>query len=198
MIYLGYWAFILLKVRYAIPPFACLGLLMAALTKHFYDAPRSKNMQRAVGLSLIAVETFVLVFAVMGLMIIEINGPQLAYFAGRIDKPGYLHAAMRTYGSVDYLKHSAGPDASVFGVDNFSRAYAPDPWKFDAMWCSPESCAASDVVTHVKKSGAQYAILPENPAILPDLLDRLGNPKRLYQDPYFSVYQLRPEFIKNP
>ncbi len=187
VIYLLYWAFILLKVRYAIPPFACLGLLMAALMKRFYDAQR----WRIVGLSLIAVETFALVFAVMGLMIIEVNGPQFAYFAGRLDKPGYLRAAMRTYGSVDYLKHSAGAGASVFGVDNFSRAYAPDPWKFDATWCSPESCVTSQVVADVKKSGAQYAILPENPATLPDLLDRLGNPERLYQDPYFSVYQLR-------
>jgi hypothetical protein len=188
VIYLLYWAFILLKVRYAITPFACLGLLMAALTKRFYDAQK----WRVVGLSLIAVETFALVFAVMGLMIIEINGPQFAYFAGRLDKPGYLRAAMQTYGSVEYLKHSAGPDASVYGVDNFTRAYAPAPWKFDAMWCSPESCVTSDVVAQVKKSGARYAILPENPAILPEILDGLGRPERLYQDPYFSVYQLRP------
>jgi hypothetical protein len=44
----------------------------------------------------------------------------------------------------------------------------------------------------VKKSGAHYAILPENPLILPEVLDRLGRPERLYRDPYFSVYRLHP------
>lgn len=222
-IYLCYWAFILLKVRYAIPPFALLALLMAAWIKRFYDAQPGldqlrgyrRSSQKAyslegaltnrtklveakssigltVRLSLIAVETYALLIAVMGLMIIEINGPQFAYFAGRLDKPGYLRAAMRTYGSVEYLKHFAGTDASVYSVENFSRAYAPDPWKFDAMWCAPESCAAGEVASQVKNSGAQYAILPENPAILGDVLDRLGRPERLYRDPYFSVYRLQP------
>jgi hypothetical protein len=222
-IYLCYWAFILLKVRYAIPPFALLAVPMAACMTRFYDAQPGRDQLRgyrrssqevdsiestvtsptklveaksrqglAVRLSLVAVETYVLLIAVMGLMIIEINGPQFAYFAGRLDKPGYLRAAMRTYGSVEYLKHSAGTDASVYSVENFSRAYAPDPWRFDAMWCAPESCVAGEVVSQVKKSGAHYAILPENPLILPEVLDRLGRPERLYRDPYFSVYRLHP------
>jgi hypothetical protein len=187
-IYLCYWAFILLKVRYAIPPFALLAVLMAAWMKQFYDAQPAWPVRA----SLIAVETYALLIATMGLMIIEINGPQFAYFAGRLDKPGYLRAAMRTYGSVEYLKHTAPADASVVAIENFSRAYAPDPWKFTAMWCAPELCGADKVVAQVKKSGAQYAILPENPALLPEVLDRLGRPERLYRDPYFSVYRLQP------
>jgi hypothetical protein len=186
-IYLGYWAYVLTKVRYAIPPFALLAVLMAARMKRFYDA----QAWRAVRLSLIAVETYALLIAVMGLMIIEINGPQLAYFAGRLDKPGYLRAASRTYASVEYLKHFAGSDAAVFAVENFDRAYAPDPWKFDAMWCGPSTCAAGQVVSAVKNSGAQYVILPENPALLPEVLDGLGRPERLYRDAYFSVFRIR-------
>jgi hypothetical protein len=187
-IYFCYWAFILLKVRYAIPPFALLALPMAASIKQFYDA----QPWRAIRFSLIAVETYALLVAMMGLLIIEVNGPQFAYFAGRLDKSGYLRATMATYGSVEYLRRSAGTDASVYAVENFTRAYAPDPWKFDAMWCAPESCVATMVVSQVKNSGARYAILPENPAILPEVLDRLGYPERLYRDPYFSVYRLRP------
>jgi Dolichyl-phosphate-mannose-protein mannosyltransferase len=184
--YLCYWAFILLKLRYAIAPFALLALLLAGRMKTFYDSQPG----RIVRVSLIAVETYALLIAVMGVMIIEVNAPQFAYFAGRIDKPDYLRAAMRTYGSVEYLKHSAGADASVYSVGNFSRAYAPDPWRFGAMWCQPESCGAAKIASRVQNSHAQYAILPENPALLPEVLDRLGHPERLYRDPYFSVYRV--------
>jgi hypothetical protein len=185
-IYLCYWAYIIVKVRYAIPPFALLAVLMAARMKRFYDA----HTGRVVRLSLIAVETYALLIAVMGLMIIEVNAPEIAYFAGRIDKAGYLRAATRTYASVEYLKRSA-PGASVYAVENFDRAYGPVPWKFDAVWCEPSICTADAVVSGVKKSGDQYAILPENPAILPEVLDRLGHPERLYRDPYFSVFRVR-------
>lgn len=190
-IYLCYWAYVLQKVRYAIPPFALGAVLLAARMKRFYDTQPS----RIVRLSLIAVETYALLIAVMGLMIIEVNGPQFAYFAGRIDKPGYLRTAMPTYGSVDFLKKTAGADASVYAVENFSRAYAPVPWKFAAMWCSL-GCTSGKVVTRLKRSHAQYAILPENSAMLPDELDRLGHPERLYHDPYFSVYRIDAEKIR--
>ena len=80
--------------------------------------------------------------------------------------------------------------ATAKGLHNAGVTNEQTMWKFDAMWCSPESCVAGDVVSQVKKSGAQYVILPENPAVLSAVLDGLGSPERLYRDPYFSVYRV--------
>ncbi len=132
--YLVYWAWILTKVRYAIFPFALLSVLIAARLRTFYDAQRG-GAGWWVGISLLGVQTYCLLIAMMGLMIVGINGPQFAYFAGRLDKPGYLRAAMQAYGAVEFLDRTDRTHARVLGVENEARAYAPDPSNFDAMWC---------------------------------------------------------------
>ncbi len=187
-VYLFYWAAILIKVRYAIAPFALLAVLAAACLKQFYD---SRDRGSLVKISLIGVETYCLLIALMGLMIVGINGPQLAYFAGRLDKPGYLRAAMQAYGPVEFLNHVGTRDAGVFGVENAARAYAPDPFHFQAMWCPDDApCSAARVVANTERSGAEYLILPENGSVPPDVLAELGNPQRVYRDAHFSVYHL--------
>ena len=187
--YFLYWSAMLIKVRYAIAPFALLAVLAAAWMKSFYE---SRATGFWVKLSLIGVETYCLLIALMGLMIIGINGPQLAYFAGRLDKPGYLRAAMQAYGAVEFIGHNASPThAGIFGVENLARAYAPDPFHFQSMWC-PDSapCSAARVVVNAQRSGAEYLILPENGSVPAEVLAGLGHPDRLYHDDHFSVYDL--------
>ena len=187
-LYLFYWALILLKVRYAIAAFGLLAVLVAGWMKSFYDWP---GAGRVVKLSLIGGETYCLLIALMGLMIVDINGPQLSYFAGRLDKSGYLRAAMRAYGPVEFLDRSHTDHAPVFGVENLARAYAPDPFDFQAMWCRNDApCVSRDVVLNVQRNRAEYLILPENGRVPADLLAELGHPQRVYRDAYFSVYHL--------
>ena len=187
-VYLLYWSVILLKLRYAIAAFALVAVLVAAWMKDFYDSPRSGL---AVKLTLVGAETYCLLVALMGLMIVDVNGPQFAYFAKRLDKPGYLRAAMQAYGAVEFLDRSHTGNAHVFGVENLARAYAPDPYDFQAMWC-PDSapCSPQDVLANIRRNRAEYLILPENGSVPPDVLIQLGRPERVYQDPFFSVYHL--------
>ena len=187
-VYLFYWALILLKVRYAIAAFGLLAVLVAAWMKSFYDSPAAG---RVVKLSLIGAETYCLLIALMGLMIVDINGPQLQYFAGRLDKPGYLRAAMRAYGPVEFLDRSHTDHAPVFGIENLARAYAPDPFDFQAMWCPADApCVSRDVIVNIQRNHAEYLILPENGRVPQDVLAKLGHPQRVYRDAYFSVYRL--------
>jgi hypothetical protein len=187
--YLVYWASILTKVRYAIFPFALLCVLSASLLKTFYDAQRG-NSGWLVKISLIGVQTYCLLIAMMGFMIVGINGPQFAYFAGRLDKQGYLRAAMQAYGAVEFLSRTDRTHARVLGVDNVARAYSPDPSDFDAMWCpSQRACDADKIVARAKQDGAEYLILPEH-KVPNEVLERLGSPEKVYRDEYFSVYRL--------
>lgn len=187
-LYLIYWSFILVKVRYAIAPFGLLAVLVAAWMKTFYD---SRAAGRAVKLSLVGAETYCLLIALMGLMIVDINGPQLSYFARRLDKPGYLRAAMQAYGAVEFLDRTHANHANIFGVENLARAYAPDPLHFQAMWCPDNApCKSKDVVLNTQRNAAEYLILPENGSVPSDVLARLDHPQRVYRDAYFSVYHL--------
>ena len=187
-VYLLYWSWVLVLVRYAIAGFALLAVLFAAWMKSFYD---SHGAGLVVKLSLLGAETYCLLIALMGLMIVSINGPQISYFAGRLDKPGYLRAAMQAYGAVDYLNRAQTGHAGVFGVEDLARAYAPDPFHFQAMWC-PKTvpCSSAEVIYNAQHYGAEYLILPEDGSVPPDVLTKLGHPERVYRDPYFSVYHL--------
>ena len=71
-----------------------------------------------------------LAFALLPGMMIEINAPQLAYFAGRLDKAGYLRAAMAGYPVIERLNALADADDRVISVNNCSAAYAWDPARF--------------------------------------------------------------------
>lgn len=183
------WAWFLTKVRYAIFPFALLAMLIAAWVKRFYDAtPRG----RFVRISLLGVETYCLLIALMGLMIVGINGPQIAYFARRLDGPGYLRAAMHAYGAVEFLNASGGPHPRVFGVDDMARAYASDPPDFDGLACvSQRLCRPEKVLQMVREEGTEYLILPENGWDWKGTLEQLGSPESVYRDAYFTVYDLR-------
>ena len=189
VVYLGYWCLILKKLRYAILPFSLLAMWMAARLSRFYS-----GKSRAVQVSLVAVAAYCLLIATIGLMIVGINAPQFAYFARRLDKPGYLRAAMRTYGAVEFLRKNAAPHAKVFGVENLSRAYSADPESFDGMLCPGAlPCDAAKVTDAARAAHAEYLILPENGKVaIPEVLAQSGlatrATTRVYVDSYYSIY----------
>lgn len=188
-VYLVYWMSVLTKVRYAILPFALLAILAAAMMVRFYDR-QSGALGKAVRGSLLGLETYCFTAALMGLMIVGVNGPQIRYFAGKIDKFGYLHAAMQAYGAVQYLWSTHDSNARVFGVMNVARAYAPNPMGFDGVACPLGPCDPADVVKRAKANASDFLILPADGRQYREVLARLGNPPRVYQDDYFSVFRV--------
>jgi len=181
------WAGILPKVRYAAFPLALLALWMAGWVKKFYDAHG-----RSVRVSLIGVETYCLLIALMGLMIVGINGPQIDYFARRLDTAGYLRAAMHAYGAVEFLNTSGGTHPRVYGVDNLPRTYASNAPEFDGIMCLPQRpCRVPRVIAGVRKDEPEFLILPQNGMDWTGALAQLGSPKSVYRDAYFTVYDLR-------
>lgn len=184
--YLLYWGAILDKVRYAIPPFALMAVWLAACARRFYDDHSS-----AVRVALAGIISYCALIGIMALLIVGINGPQFEYFAGKLDKPGYLRAAMRAYGAAAFLREADRKNEPVFGVDNLARFYSATPSEFGGVLCDkPRACSPARIISGIRQAGARYLILPEGRMAWGPMLEELGRPTRVYSDAYFSVYYL--------
>ncbi len=110
---------------------------------------------------------------------------------GRLDKPEYLRAAIRTYRSLEYLQRTAPPSAGIFGIDNCSRACAPNPLPFHCALCPSGGCDVHKVAADLNRYRPRYVIVPEGSAAMEAALNE-GRPwTRIYRDDYFGVYELR-------
>ena len=138
---------------------------------------------------MIAVVTYCLLIATMGFMIVGVNGPQFAYFAGRLDKPGYLRAAMQAYGAVEFIAHT-GTKARIYAVENEARAYAPIRSPFRRCGARRQCHVRPTRSRPRRQNDADYLILPENGAVPEQRCNSSGGPERVYRDAYFSVYHL--------
>ncbi len=189
-LYLLLWATILTTLRYAIVPFAMMALLAAASAVRFHDAQKGAIGAGIRGLGM-AAGAYSLLVALMGILILETNGAQIAYLAHRLDRDRYLKTVLPTYASLEYLRDE-GVQASVLGVDNCSRAYAPDPFRFQCVLCPPEGCRVDAVVAQVERQSPQYLILPVNRlgAEVAQKVSDVNSARRVYQDRNFEVYEL--------
>jgi hypothetical protein len=66
-------------------------------------------------------------------MILEINYPQLRLLAGRLDRAGYLRAALVPYRSLEYLAAHTSPRDRILGLDNQADCYAPEFPRYRSM-----------------------------------------------------------------
>ena len=121
-LYLGY---VWLIIRYAIVPFCILAVLTSGRLVSFYE-----SSGRLVKGALLAATAYSFLFALLPTMISEINGPQLSYFAGRIDRESYLRQTLAFYPSIRYLADNAPHEALVLSINNSARGYAPSPGRF--------------------------------------------------------------------
>jgi hypothetical protein len=186
LVYFAYWAFVVDKVRYAIVPYSLAAIAIAAWIHRRHGQTSGAGRMALAGLV-----TYALLISTMGLLIVGMNGPQIAYFAGRLDKPGYLREAMHAYGAVEFLHRTGQPHARVFGIENLARAYAPDPYVFTAIWCSQRrGCQADAVARQARDYRAEYLIAIDSGVVPEETLTLLGSPERVYRDAYFSVYRL--------
>jgi hypothetical protein len=188
ILYLAYWANVLSTLRYAIVPFAILALTLARSAVLFYDSRRSN----AVRGSILGIQIYCLLFALLGIFIIEVNVPEIAFLAGRLNRSSFLHSALRTYGSLEFLKSVAKPGEPIFGIDNCSRAYAPNPLQFSCVLC-PGDCELGELRAKMDQQPPRYLIVGEErrPEGITGILEA-DSWMKIYHDEYFSVYERRP------
>ncbi len=187
---LAYWIYHVPGLRYATAPLALLTVLSAARLPAFGDA--HGRFTRA---SAVAVLGYVLLFGVCGALIIEVNAPQLQYFARRLDKSGYLHEALRTYGSMEFLRRAAQPGERVFGVSNCSYAYAPEPANMQCYMRRREVYSESDfknVRDWLPLGGFRYLIVPCDASgdAFRHGIAPLDGAQPAYRDAYFEIYRV--------
>jgi hypothetical protein len=178
--YMLYWALVIGRSRFAIAPLSIVCVLTAGAMAHFY-----RTASRTVKISIVAASAYALLFALLASAIVEINAPQLLYFAGRIDKAGYLRRAMLPYRTLEFLHKDAHSGDAVFSAGNCAVAYAPDPSGFD---CILESPRLGDIVkTAMAERKYRYLILPAGHSHLapPDW-------PAVYADESFQVYRRDP------
>lgn len=182
-IYLVYWSTALNTLRYAIVPIAIICLLTSVRVFRFYETSPT-----LVRVSILGAMIYCFLFAMCVMMIAEINAPQLAYFSGKLDKPGYLRQALVTYGSLEFLQNHTETGDRIFAVENCSAAYAPDPIRFQCDLCGRGHCTAADISQRVRSGSYSYLILPDRPlyADLPGDLRRAC----VFDDGRFAVYRL--------
>lgn len=189
---LTYWACHIPALRYAAAPLALLAALTAARLPTL-----ASSYGRWTSASVTAALAYALLFGVCGVLIVEVNGPQLDYFRRRLDKAGYLREALRTYGSVEFVRRAARPDERVFGVGNCSYAYAPEPSNMRCYMNRNEFYTETDaetVRTQFVLGEFRYLIVPQGEsgrAILRAAGPSL-EPAPAYQDAYFAVYRVPP------
>ena len=189
-VYLIYWATQAAVLRYAIVPLLILMSLSAARCM----ALAGSLAQWARGL-LAGALAYALLFALCVVLIIEVNGPQLRYFAFRIDKSQYLREALRTYRSLESLRAPWRAGDRIFAIGNCSYAYSPDPAAMNCSMPGRDGYGPSDtarILDLLRARDYRFLIAPEHP-IRQAIVDGLRPARRavpLYRDPYFTVYEL--------
>jgi hypothetical protein len=180
--YLTYWLATSGAIRYALLPFCLLTALLAGNLATFYDQVRI----RAVRASLVCAFAGVLLLSVLGIAIIEINGPMLALLTRRIDGAAYLRAVLPGYGAVVWLNGNREAGAAV-AVQDFARAYAPDP----GVFFTP-SLDYPDLKRIVVEHAASFVILPEGVAGvgIQEYLPASWDATLAYGDAHFAVYRI--------
>ncbi len=186
IVYFLYWAFIMSTIRYAILPIAIVAIIAAEGAVRFFDVQPAS----IVRISVASLSIYGLIIAILGIIIIEVNAPQIAYFAGKQNRAGYLRNALATYGSLEFLQAAAKQEEEIFGVNNCSRAYAPNPLRFQCTLCPFDGCKGSEWNGGLAKYQPRFLILPESESFSEarKQLNRLAW-KRVYRDESFGVYR---------
>ncbi len=179
-LYLAYWAVVHGVPRFAIAPILILNVLTAGRLILFCSRSRP-----ALSFSLYAASAYALLFGLLGAAIVEINAPQFRYFAGHIDKAGYLRQAMVPYRAVEFIRGVARPGDAVFSFSSCLLAYAPDPSAFHCAW--PAESTPDRFTAALARRDYRFLMLPAAyTALVPP------GWKMVYADESFRVYRHDP------
>ncbi len=187
---LAYWVYHIPTLRYAAAPIALLTALTAS------RLPALGDLHGRWGPASVTVAlAYALLFGACGALIIEVNAPQIRYFARRLDKRGYLEQALRTYRSIQFVRGAAQPGERVFGVGNCSYAYASEPANMQCYMNRNEIYTDEDaqrVRAQLLAGGFRYLIVPQGTpgGVILRVAGPLVDAAPAYQDPFFAVYRV--------
>ena len=188
LIYLLYLGYVWMIIRYAIPTFIILFLLTIVRTFVLYET--SGKWTRGLIEGALA---YSMMFAMLPAMITEINGPQLRYFAGQMDKHQYLTETVRYYGAVDYLGDHVKPDSLILSLDNAARGYAPKPAQFHFISCRAglKRCTGN-ARQFLARYDYDFVVLPTVfTRRFEELMRDSYQIEQAYRDDHYSVYRIQ-------
>jgi len=171
--YFAYWFVTVGMLRYAIAPIAVIVLFTAGRAVEYY-----RSAGASLRASVVLATFYALIFSACGVAILEVNIPELRYFAGRIGKQEYLREALTTYGSLEFLRTVVRSGDATLAVNNCSLAYTPDESAFDCVFVPPANWQPASAILDKKY---RFLILPRPTAAPPGW-------RELHADAAFRVY----------
>ena len=175
--YLVYWAIAMPVIRYGIAALSIVLMLTAG-----FAIQLCRILPQWVRFVTLAMAVYGLTFASLGIAINELNGPQLRYFAFRIDRTEYLRQALLPYRALEFLKTQIAPGDRTLSVDNCALAYAPNQSGFECLLVD------SGTWWEVRKT----IFVPHYRFLIMPVAQRDAVPqgwKSIYDDHAFLVYQ---------
>lgn len=185
-----YWAYIWGVLRYGLAPALLLAMLVAGRAERL--AGLGAGLRRLTAAAL----AYCLAFALLPTLMLEVNAPQLAYLAGRLDAEGYLREAMADYGSIAFLNSIQQPGETTVSINNCSSAYAADPARFRCL--RYEGAFRPEVVEAIGRAvdsaAPHYLVVPADLRgdLALDALDEAALGAPLYEDAAFRVFGMNP------
>jgi hypothetical protein len=186
LIFYLYWAYIWGVLRYGLAPALLLAVLVCARAD--WLARQSAALRRLLAAGL----AYCLAFALLPVLMLEVNAPQLAYLAGRLDRDAYLREAMSDYPAIAFLNVRAQPQQRTFSVNNCASAYAKDPALFRCL--RYERQLRPKIVESIRVSildaDPDYLLLPADVRgdLILEALDPGAFGEAIYSDEFFRVY----------
>ena len=194
-IYYLYWAYIWGVLRYALAPMILMAFLTAGRAAEFERQtasrpPFERQTGRAARATLAAALAYCLAFALLPTMILEVNVHQFEYFAGKLDRPGYLRTTLADYGAIEFLNQHAQADEQTLAVNNCAAAYANNPAQFRCVRFFAMLPDRVQLIGELVESTApDYFVVPSGPPGDPirARLDRTHYGEPIYTDAAFEV-----------
>jgi hypothetical protein len=182
------WGWLSPLVRYAAAPLASFALLTGVRLARFWRES-SGFIQASLGAACL----WVMIPAICASMIIEINGPQLRYVAGAINRDEYLNRALNTYASLAWLRDHTTPAESILSLENCSDVYAP-PFPRYRSFCAFRPWTAAEVENQLRAASFDYLLAPpgDRETDLAAVRSTGRAALEMYRDPSFVIYRLKP------
>ena len=179
-LYLAYWFFAIEMVRYAIAPILILSVLTAGRLIGFW-----RQASKPIQFLVVMASSYVLLFGLLGIAIVEVNAPQLRLFAFRIDRTGYLREALIPYRSLEFVRRTSHPGDCVYAIEACSVVYAPDPSTFDCAMTL--KVPAQQILGLIDKKNYRFLVVTTgHPEVVP------SGWERAYRDESYEVYTRVP------
>lgn len=185
--YFAWWGASYPILRYALAPILIVFLLTGSRVADF-----ARTASPLIRLSARLAVAYSLTLSLLGIAIIEINGPQLRLLAGRIDDAEYLQEANITTAVNRYLSRAASPGDRALFVDIGRDLYSPQFLIIQSFF-HQRGKMPSEFPTVLQTWDYQWLVVmrPDLPSTL-SLIAGVKSLAPVWQDPNFAVFRVSP------